>query len=104
MTFSLTLYVRKLNPDCIVQTQVLEHPAVYIYTCNVFFVMSLMSHAGGFPVPAVAGGAVAALIVVAIIAVLIVVIVRARDTKSGSYNSVERPDKVSRKGKATCKC
>ena len=68
--------------------------------------MSLMSHAGGFPVPAVAGGAVAALIVVAIVAVLIVVIVwrkRARDSKNGSYNSVERPDKVSRKGKAACK-
>ena len=56
--------------------------------------------------PAVAGGAVAALIVIAIIAVLIAVFVRrkrARDTKNGSYNSVERPDKVSRKGKATCK-
>ena len=66
-----------------------------------------MSHAGRFPVPTVAGGAVAALIVVAIIAVLIAVFVRrkrARDTKNGSYNSVERPDTVSRKGKATCKC
>ena len=69
------------------------------------YVMSLISHAGEFPVPAVAG-VVAALIVVAIVAVLIIVIVqrkRARDTKSGSYNSVERPDKVSRKGKVACK-
>ena len=69
--------------------------------------MSLMSHSDGFPVPAVAGGAVTALIVVAIVAVLIAVFVRrkwARDTKNGSYNSFERPDKVSRKGKATCKC
>ena len=28
---------------------------------------------------------------------------RARDTKNGSYNSVERPDKVSCKCKAACK-
>ena len=68
--------------------------------------MSILSDSGGFPITAVAGGAVAALIVVAIIAVLIVVFVRrkrVRDTKSGSYNSVESPDKVSSKGKATCK-
>ena len=93
----------RLKPDCIAQTQVVAHPAVYIYTCNVFFVMSLMSHSDGFPVPAVAGGAVAALIVVAIIIAVFVRRKRARDTKNGSYNSVERPDKVSRKGKATCK-
>ena len=69
--------------------------------------MSLMSHAGGFPVPAVAGGAVAALIVVAIIAVLIAVFVRRKracETKSRSYNSVERPDKGIRRDKAACKC
>ena len=68
--------------------------------------MSLMSHAGGFPVPAVAGGAVAALIVVAIVTVLIVIIVwrkQACDSKSGSYNSVDRLDEVSRKGKVPCK-
>ena len=69
--------------------------------------MSILLHTGVFPVPAVVGGAVATLIVVAIVAVLIVVIVlrkRARDSKSGSYNSVERLDEVSRNGKATCKC
>ena len=68
--------------------------------------MSILSHTGRFPVPVVAGGAVAALIVVVIVAVLIVVFVRrkrARETKSRSYNSVERPDKGIRRGKAACK-
>ena len=69
--------------------------------------MSFMSHAGGFPVPAVAGGAVAALIVVGIVLVLIVVIIRrkwAHDSKNGSDNSVQKLDEVFLTGKATCKC